>query len=35
LRKKARERRPDDWINAQLADLVEIAGGGTPVTPAS
>jgi trehalose 6-phosphate synthase len=35
LRKKARARGPDDWINAQLDDLVEIAAGRAPVTPAS
>lgn len=34
LRKKARARRPDDWINAQLDDLVAISSGGEPETAA-
>lgn len=32
LRAKAIKRRPDDWIEAQLEDLVEIAAGRPPKT---
>ncbi|MFN2594351.1 MAG: trehalose-6-phosphate synthase, partial [Actinomycetota bacterium] len=35
LRKKIADRRPVDWIEAQLDDLVEIAGGRAPSTPPS
>jgi trehalose 6-phosphate synthase len=33
LREAAEERKPGDWIDAQLADLVEIQGGRPPLTP--
>ena len=34
LREAAESRRPADWIDAQLQDLVSIQGGGEPLTPA-
>ncbi|MGH2729543.1 MAG: alpha,alpha-trehalose-phosphate synthase (UDP-forming), partial [Actinomycetota bacterium] len=33
LRAKATARRPDDWIDAQIEDLVEIRAGRAPLTP--
>lgn len=33
LRAIAEARRPEDWIEAQLEDLVAIHGGGEPITP--
>lgn len=34
LRRSAQRKQPEDWIEAQLADLEAIREGSTPVTPA-